>query len=706
MLRRQCFALLMALVLGWAARPYALAEDFFVATDGNDAWSGRLAAPNADRTDGPFATVAQAQRAVRERKKQHPEAAVTVAIRGGFYPLSETLAFGPEDSGSENAPVVYQAYAEERPILSGGRLITGWQVDAQGRWHVVLGEVKNGSWNFAQLFVNGQRRYRPRWPKQGFHQVAEQLPPSTEEAGRGHDRFRFAGQELNPGWHNLDDVEVIVFHQWSASRLRIASIDPADHTVLFRWGTGFNTYWASMPTGHRWFAVNVKEALAPGEFYLDRKSGELIYHPKPGETPEQSEVVAPRLETLVALAGRGDTRQWTQHLHFRGLIFAHTNWTCPDKGQAFPQADIGLNAAVNGLAARNITFEGCGVIHTGGYAFAFGEGCRENRVENCEMLDLGGGGVKIGHAEKGSWSDASRVPAGEDALVSHITVRNCTIAHGGRLHPASVGVWIGHSPFNVVEHNDIYDLYYTGVSVGWSWGYAESKAHHNRVDYNHIYNIGQYVLSDMGGVYTLGVSPGTTVNRNKIHDVYAFSYGGWGLYTDEGSTNIEMAYNLVYNTKTGSFHQHYGRENRVHNNILVNSVEHQIQRTRTEEHISFFFERNVVFWENDSPLLGSNWKDNNFRMDYNLYWHAGKPVVFPGNLTLEQWREQRQQDVHTVIADPKFRDPAAGDWRLQADSPAFTLGFKDFDPNEAGRTTAARLTSDLPPVPAGIHKGE
>ena len=152
----------------------------------------------------------------------------------------------------------------------------------------------------------------------------------------------------------------------------------------------------------------------------------------------------------------------------------------------------------------------------------------------------------------------------------------------------------------------------------------------------------------------------------------SYDYGGWGLYTDEGSTGIVMKNNLVYRCSRGGFHQHYGKENRIENNILAYGGEHQIQRTRTEDHISFFLERNIVFWDNDSPLFGSNWKDNNFRVDYNLYWHAGKPIKFPGGLSIEQWREQRGQDLHSQIADPRFVDPGKDDFHLKPDFPPWS----------------------------------
>ncbi|NQV32767.1 MAG: right-handed parallel beta-helix repeat-containing protein, partial [Phycisphaeraceae bacterium] len=282
------------------------------------------------------------------------------------------------------------------------------------------------------------------------------------------------------------------------------------------------------------------------------------------------------------------------------------------------------------------------------------------------------------------------------------TVEDCVIAHAGRLHPAAIGVWVGHSPYNVIRHNDVYDLYYSAFSLGWVWGYAPSQAHHNEVAFNHAHHIGQRVLSDMGCIYTLGVAPGTTIHDNHFHDVISYGYGGWGLYTDEGSTGVVMKNNLVYRCSRGGFHQHYGKENQIVNNILAYGGEHQVQRTRTEEHTSFFFERNIVLWDNDSPLLGSNWKDNHFKLDHNLYWHTGKPVKFPGNLDLAQWQEQRQQDLHSVIADPGFVNPAADDYRLNEDSPALKLGFKPFDFTRAGRRRPLVLTQGLPDVPAGF----
>ena len=534
----------------------------------------------------------------------------------------------------------------------------------------------------------------------GIASVATAGDPWTmhiiDDSSRGADGVRMADVngdgylDIATGWEEGGVVRMYLNPGPRRARQSWPGVTVGGHT------TG-NSWWAQFKKGHRFLVINVKEALEqPGEWYLDRPSGRLTYVPRPGETPETAAVVVPQLRHLVLLAGNLRNRQWVKHVHFRGLTFAHTNWSTPPEGQSFPQADVNLGAAVAAMAARNIVVEDCAVRHVGEYAIAFGPGCRHNRVEGCELVDLGAGGVKIGHALPTTWGNTLAPPKDEEDLVSHHTVRNCLIAHGGRLHPAAVGVWIGHSPHNTIQHNDVYDFYYTAFSFGWSWGYHHSHAHHNDLGFNHAHHIGQGVLSDMGCIYTLGVSPGTVIHDNHFHDVVSYDYGGWGLYTDEGSSGIVMKNNLVYRCSKGGFHQHYGKENRIENNILAYGGQHQVQRTRTENHTSFFFERNIVFWDNDSPLLGSNWKDNNFKLDHNTYWHAGKPVVFPGNLTLDQWRDQRGQDVHSMIDDPGFVDPKNDNFQLKPNSPALKTGFKPFDVTQAGRQKPAVLTAELP----------
>lgn len=691
------------------AREAAVLEaqaDLFVSTSGNDAWSGRLSAANAAATDGPLATIGAAQRLARQIRQAEPDRKrpIVVAIRGGTYWLTEPIVFSPEDSGTEQAPVVYQAYAGERPIFSGGQDVTGWQIDEKGRWSVELAGVKEGGWSFTQLFVNDQRRFRPRLPQKGYYQIARKVDPSARSGGNGHDRFGFNPGEIRADWANLNDVEVIAFHEWTASRIPIAEVDTVENTVTLAGHTTGTSSWAEFKKDHRFLLENVKEALGqPGQWYLDRPAGRLTYIPREGETPKNTRVVAPRIANLVLFQGDVPARRWVEHVRLEGLTFAHTNWVTPPGGQSFPQAEINLGAAVAAMGARHVAIVDCAVRHVGEYAMGFGPGCRHNLVSNCEMVDLGAGGVKIGSALPATWGNTLGAPGDEEALVSHQTIEDCLIAHAGRLHSAGIGVWVGHSPYNVIRHNDIHDLYYSAFSVGWVWGYAASQAHHNEVAFNHAHHVGQGVLSDMGCIYTLGVSPGTTIHDNHFHDVVSYSYGGWGLYTDEGSTGVVMKNNLVHRCSRGGFHQHYGKENRIENNIFAFGGEHQIQRSRTEEHTSFFFERNIVFWDNDSPLLGSNWRDNNFRLDNNLYWHAGKPIVFPGNLTLDQWRKDRGQDVHSVIADPGFVDPAHDDYHLKPDSPALQVGFEPFDYSRAGRRKPAVLTADLPPVPAGFE---
>ena len=211
------------------------AADFFVSPRGKDMWSGKPADPGEN--DGPFATVARAREAVRALLKTQKEPRrVRVVLRGGTYYLDSPLEFGPEDSGTEKAPVVYAAAAGEKVVLSGGRRLEGgrWgEVNGRRAWVVDIPEVKEGRWRFRQLFVNGARRPRTRLPKQGEYRI-ESLPGYTGDFLRSPTKqFVYAPGNIVPTWRNLQDVEIVGITRWLDNRLPIESVNAQTRTVTF-----------------------------------------------------------------------------------------------------------------------------------------------------------------------------------------------------------------------------------------------------------------------------------------------------------------------------------------------------------------------------------------------------------------------------------------------------------------------------------------
>jgi hypothetical protein len=255
--------------------------ELYVASNGNDAWSGKLVAPNKAKTDGPFATVERARDVVRTLKEKNALAGgARVLVRGGIHYLKSPLVFTPQNSGTSGAPITYTAYRDEKPVLSGGRRITGWRIvndKVIGRyWVTDLPEVKSGAWNFTQLFVNGERRHRPRLPKNGYYHITHAVEPSAKTQGKGHDRFAFRAGDINPSWHNIGDVEFLMMQIWTMARMRAANIDTQNNTVTFTGQTRTAQWYGAFPKGHRYIVENVQEALRePGQWYLDRTYGSL-----------------------------------------------------------------------------------------------------------------------------------------------------------------------------------------------------------------------------------------------------------------------------------------------------------------------------------------------------------------------------------------------------------------------------------------------
>ncbi len=657
--------------------------EFYVSISGDDAWSGRLARTNQGRTDGPFRTLARARDRVRALKAREAiTRPVTIYVRGGVYPFEHPLLFTSEDSGTSEYTITYAAYPGEVPVLSGGRQITGWKclhevtrprptsrdapTGSSSLWMARVPGVKERKWYFRQLFVNGERRQRARTPNQGFFQVDGEISPEQPA------RFKFRDGDLRLAWAEQGDVEVVALLKWAEFRMPLKAVDKRTQTVTLSqkrqaWGDEKNP---------RYWVENTLDSLdAPGEWYLERSTGRLYYRPMAGEDMTRAQVIAPFLQNLIRFEGDVEAGHFVHNIALEGLSLSYTDWSLPVTGYVDTQAAYDVSAAVEGLAAHSCSILKCVFTHLGEYAIAFGKGSKENRIVGNEMTDLGAGGVKIGDPKD---------PNEEDEETSRNVISDNKIHDIGIVYPAAVGVWVGQSSDNTISHNDIHDTFYTAISVGWTWGYGPTAARGNVIEFNHLHHIGRGMLSDLGCIYTLGVQPGTVLRNNLCHDVtrYEHGYGAWGIYTDEGSSGIVIENNLVYRAQDGGFHQHYGGENIVRNNIFAMGEEAQIRRTRDEPHLSFTFAHNVVYWEG-GQLLSGKWDDNHYRFERNLYFRpGGAPITF-GNWSFEEW-QKRGQDVESLIADPLFVDAKNGDFSLKGESPALKMGFRPIDVSKVG----------------------
>lgn len=643
----------------------AFAADFHVSPTGRDDGPGTAARP--------FATLQRAQAAVRTLNHREP---VTVWLHGGTYRLAAPLRFTPDDSGTLRAPVTYRAAPGERPVISGGRPVTGWRRQDDHLWVADVPWVKSLPQPFVQLFANGARRPRARTPNEGTYAYTKRLLMRDIECVGMIAREG----DLQP-WTADEDGVICLFHNWVNSYNRVGKADWPRGRLEFARPAGI------FFLGHtvRYYVENLRSALdAPGEWFLDAPAGQLLYYPLPGEDLSKAEIIAPVVsQTLLELRGQADAGLYVEHLRFEGLSFQHTDAALgPDYLHSVQGAHTQRGAIV-AVGARDCAITDCEFTHLGEHAVSLLQGCADNTIARCHMHELGGGGVYLSenyYAGPATWFATTRT-----------TVDSNLIHDGGYIFRMGCGVFMGGAAtYNRITHNEICDMSWIGIHQGWSWNSKdEPSSHHNEIAYNHIHHYGNGVLNDIGGIYTLGVSPGTVLHHNLIHDGTRYErgdlgYGGWGIYLDAGSSEIRVEDNVVYHTRDGGLHLHcdgwpYGNE--IVNNVFAYATSAQLMRNNDKEPDTYHvhLERNIVYNGGPGMYWGGNWGEHSkFTADHNCYWSETTAEPDFWGKTFAQW-QATGRDVNSLVADPGFVNAAAFDFRLKPDSPALKLGIHSID---------------------------
>ena len=644
---------------------------YYVSPNGLDANPGTRAEP--------FATLVRARDAVRGQRSGQPvQKPASIVLMDGTHVLPEPFVLAPEDSC-----ISFEAAPGAKPVVSGGVRIGGWRKHGGKLWVADVPWLAQRPEPFTQLFVNGVRRTCARTPNEGAYFYTKRLSLTFDNPGQCLG-FSYNKEDALP-WLGQPGVRVALFHNWVNSYNRIQSVDPVRRRVTFTRPAGIFFLGSEV----RYYVENSLDALdAPGEWYADRERGLLFYYPVDGERMPRAEVIAPTLEaTLVSVVGAPEKGAFVEGVYFRGISFQHTDaGLSPDYRHSVQGANL-QRGAFFAKGMRHSRIEDCEFTRLGEHGVSLREGCTINFISGNHFHDLGGGGVYL--------SEGSPVGTNDWCMTAFNVIDNNFIHDGGHIFRAGCGVFLGGSAsHNRITHNEICDLNWMGIHLGWSWtGRAPAHTHHNEVAYNHIHHLGNGVLNDIGGIYTLGVSPGTVLHHNRIHDITRFErgaegYGGWGIYPDAGSSQITIANNVVHDTRDGGLHLHNDGHpwgNTVTNNIFAFSRAAELIRNANRDHENRHVDvfRNITYGSSTQIVEGTWHKGGNFAADSNLYWSTSTPAPLFGKRTFAEWQSEGY-DRHGRVADPGFVNPAARDFTLRPGSPALALGFAPIDISTAG----------------------
>lgn len=711
--------LLSVLSIIWGGVSYGASTDvadFYISNEGSDAWSGTLSEPNADGSDGPFSTLERARDAVRAFNQSAAAKDILVQIRGGHYPLSETVVFGVEDSGKGDSTVTYEAYPGEKPVFSSGQLVKGWRKVSTallGLPEAAKGEV---------YVVDMSERFFTLYDKDGLLPRARSDGFKPKEGG-SKDRLRFPEGALK-NWSNLSDVEILIrpHHAWVLNILPLKSVDE-DKQVAH---TSVTASYLMNPLHFlgdldSCWVENVLEALdEPGEWVLNTQEQKLYLWPR-GQSP----VLYPQLTELVRVEGQvdelGPTDVPVRNLVFRGLTFMHGDRYSLVDGDKGLQHDWELHDKANAMlrfrGSENCVVESCHFANSGSGAIRMDLHAQNNRVVGNHIEQIGGTGILL----------CGYGPGTKD-VNHHNFVSNNHIHNTGAIYAHSPGIFLWQSGENRVSNNLIHHTPYAGIIISgvitdffkkWSremsptirWHEVEGErgertleevrpylhSHDNLIEYNEIHHAMQQ-LADGNGIYIRGAGAGNIIRRNFIHHLLATTVMQSALRTDGGQRDTLITENVIY--KCVSQGMQVKLNNRAINNFIVDIIPGT--HKGKQERPSYFklyegpmtggaYQRNILYHPGgDNPRYYEEGK--NFRVpvaalakdantDFNIYYSAGDPRVSQSVLDKKQ---SEGVDAHSLAVDPLFVDPENGDFRFHPDSPALKLGIVPLDVSKAG----------------------
>lgn len=574
---------LFAIFLSAAFAVSAAPAELWVSPDGNDRAAGTR--------EQPFATIQMAQRKARELRRQDaPTIAdgIHIVVRGGTYQLAAPWLIRWEDSGTAASPTVFRAAPGERVIVSGGTAVSGWRkptsevagLPGKARPHVLVAEaprVAGDRLRIRDLWVGERKAVRARTLRDGeMHQLAGWDRPNEVAT---------IPATVLGGIAEPAGLEMIIAQQWEIAILRVRSIERSGDLARLT----FHSPESAIEFQHPWpqpilppegggafFLANAIEFLdEPGEWFQDRESGLIYYWPLAGEDVASVGATVPVLSTLLEVKGTLDRP--VRHVFFRDIAFAHSAWNEPGRSGHVPlQAGMPLveaykidppgtpdkkglenqawitrmPAAILVDAAHDLIFEGCRFQHLAAAGVDLRSGVRDSRVEGCVIRDVGGNGIQIGSFQEGGVeTHVPYAPADDREVCARIRIANNVLRDTANTDWGCVAVISGYARELQIEHNDIADTSYTGISVGWGWTRTVNASRENHILRNRIVRFATR-LCDTAGVYTLSAQPGTLVSENLVDEVRIASYvdrpDHWFyLYTDEGTAHVTVRDNWI-----------------------------------------------------------------------------------------------------------------------------------------------------------------